>query len=236
MVFIQFQVISFEHGGVLIVFISILLIAIILSQIYSKKNRILRKLKTHPFKKIQLCKDDEYVKLKGKASSLNEVLISPIGKKKCVYYKVEIFQKRSNGKSSHWSSILKEEKFLDFILENQGEKAIVITDIPDKHKRTYLKPDEERTSGIWNDPPKFLDEYLKSHGKTSKGLFGFSKKMRYTEGVIEIGENTAIMGTANWKESDHDFDRYSSKTLFISGDSEHKLIITDHPKAQESKK
>ncbi|WP_298313812.1 hypothetical protein [uncultured Aquimarina sp.] len=224
------------NGGFFFIFLLGVIIFLIFSQIYSKKNRILRKLKEYPFKKIQLCKENEYIKIKGKAFPINEPFISPIGKSKCLYYKIQVEEKRSNGKSSSWRTIIKEEKFQDFIIESQGDKAIVSTKIPKSAKTVYLNQDIEYTSGTWNDPPNFLDQYLKSHGKDSTGLFGFNKSIRYREGVIEIGEKITILGTGNWKESDQNLDRYSSKSLYISGDSENKLIITDDPKAQELKK
>ncbi|AXT51695.1 hypothetical protein D1818_12910 [Aquimarina sp. BL5] len=224
------------NGGFFFIFLFGVIIFLIFSRIYSKKNRILRKLKEYPFKKIQLCKENEYIKIKGKAFPINEPFISPIGKRKCLYYKIQVEEKRSNGKSSSWRTIIKEEKFQDFIIESQGDKAIVSTKIPKSAKTVYLNQDVEYTSGTWNDPPNFLDQYLKSHGKDSTGLFGFNKSIRYREGVIEIGEKITILGTGNWKESDQNLDRYSSKSLYISGDSENKLIITDDPKAQELKK
>ncbi|MDH7447474.1 GIDE domain-containing protein [Aquimarina sp. 2201CG14-23] len=227
------------NDGIITVFgIGIILIAtgITIGYYFSNKNRILRALKKHPFKRIGLIKDNEYVKIKGKAISNDTSLVSPIGKRKCVYYQVEIQEKRSSGKSSHWHTIVKEHKFQDFIIESQTEKAIVITNVPNKNKRIYLNKDVEHSSGTWNDAPEFLENYLRSHGRESTGFLGFNKSIRYKEGAIEVGENITIMGTAKWKESDHNFDQYSSKSLFISGDGENKLIITDDPKAQESKK
>ncbi|WP_299220910.1 GIDE domain-containing protein [uncultured Aquimarina sp.] len=224
------------NGGFFFIFLFGVIIFLIFSQIYSKKNRMLRKLKEYPFKKIQLCKENEYIKIKGKAFPINEPFISPIGKRKCLYYKIQVEEKRSNGKSSSWRTIIQEEEFQDFIIESQGDKAIVSTKIPKSAKTVYLDQDIEYTSGTWNDAPKFLEQYLQSHGKDSTGLFGFNKSIRYREGVIEIGEKITILGTGNWKESDHNLDPYSSKSLYISGNSENKLIITDDPKAQELKK
>ncbi|WP_378180963.1 hypothetical protein [Aquimarina sp. SS2-1] len=229
------QIISNEY----LIIIALILIAVLLmffSYYFSRKSRILRKLNEFPYGKIQLCKDNDYIKIKGKASALASPLISPIGQRKCVYYKIEVEEKRSSGKNRHWSTIIKEEKFQNFIIESQGEKALVVTEIPEGNKMTYLQKDVEYTSGTWNDPPEFLEHYLKSHGKKSAGFLGFNKSIRYKEGAIEIGEIITILGIGNWKESDHNLDRYSSKSLYISGDSENKLIITDDPKAQELKK
>ncbi|WP_219007603.1 E3 ubiquitin ligase family protein [Aquimarina litoralis] len=197
---------------------------------------MLRKLKEHSFKRIQLCKDNEYIKVKGKAFPIGEPLLSPIGKRKCLYYKIQVEEKRSNGKSSSWRTIIKEEKFQNFMIENEGDKAIVMAETPKLDKTTYLNQDVAYTSGTWNDAPEFLEKYLASHGRKSTGFLGFNKSLRYKEGIIEIGEQITVLGVGNWKESDHNFDRYSSKSLHISGNRQQKLIITDLLKALNPKK
>lgn len=217
------------------VFIVVIAILVFIGYYFSHKNRILRKLKQVNPKRIQLIKDKEYTKVIGKTHTISESLISPIGKRKCVYYQIKVEEKRG-GKNKSWHTIIKEDNGIDFIIESSGEKAIIVTNSSPKTKMVYLVKDVKQASGTWNDPPKHLEAYLQSHGKDSTGLFGFNKSIRYREGVIEIGEKITILGTGNWKESDQNLDRYSSKSLYISGDSENKLIITDDPKAQELKK
>ncbi|WP_299258601.1 hypothetical protein [uncultured Aquimarina sp.] len=231
---IPFQINS--NGYFLImIFILIIVIAIFIGYYFSHKNRVLRKLKQANIKRIQLVKDKEYIKVIGKVQNIKEPLISPIGKRKCAYYQIIVEEKHS-GKNKSWHTIIKEDKAVNFIIESSGERAIVLVDTSPKTKMVYLVKDVKHVSGTWNDPPKYLETYLQSHGKDSTGLFGFNKSIRYREGVIEIGEKITLLGTGHWKESDHTLDRYSSKSLYISGDSENKLIITDDPKSQELKK
>ncbi|MFD2563841.1 hypothetical protein [Aquimarina rubra] len=231
---IPFQITS---NGYLVIIVFILIIALFafIGYYFSHKNRILRKISQIGSKRIQLVKDQEYIKIIGKVSTIDNPLVSPIGKRKCVYYQVRVQEKRG-GKNKSWHTIIKEDKGIDFIVESSGEKTIVQASTSAKTKMVYLVKDIKHSSGTWNDPSKHLETYLQSHGKDSTGLFGFNKSIRYREGVIEIGEKITLLGTGSWKESDHNLDRYSSKSLYISGDSENKLIITDDPKAQESKK
>ncbi|WP_405208594.1 hypothetical protein [Aquimarina sp. LLG6339-5] len=233
---LKLQLIAIGDSGFFFIFLFGIIVFLVLSQIYSKKNRMLRKLKEHSFKKIPLCKQNEYIKVKGKALPIDKPLVSPIGKRECLYYKIQVEEKRSNGKSSSWRTIINEEKIQNFILESEGSKAIINTNIPKKSKITYLNQDVEYTSGTWKDAPAFLQKFLQSHGRESTGFLGFNKSIRYKEGAIEINEEITILGIASWKESDHNFDRYSSKSMYISGDSKRKLIITDLSKAKESKK
>jgi len=219
----------------IIIFITILIV--IIGYYFSPRKRILRKLKQTDKKRIQLIKDHEYAKIIGKAIAIDKPLISPIGKRKCVYYQIKVEEKRG-GKNRSWHTIIKEDKGIDFIIEADGEKAVILanTNSTLKTRMVHLVKDVKHTSGTWNDPSKHLEAYLQSHGKDSTGLFGFNKSIRYHEGIIAVGEKITVLGTSNWKESDQNFDRYSSKNLYLSGDNENKLLITDDPKAQELKK
>ncbi len=198
----------------------------------SKKSTMLRKFKKASKKRISLVKENEYVKIVGKAHDIDEPLVSPIGKRKCVYYNIIIEENHGgNGKGRAWHPIHNEEKSTLFSVESSREKAIIDANIDPNSKTVYLVKDIQHRSGTWNEAPEFLEQVLQSRGLKSKAIFGLNKTSRYQEGVIEIGEEVSVMGIGNWKESDHKFDRYSSKNLFISGDNANKLLITDDPKA-----
>ncbi|MEW7289218.1 hypothetical protein [Aquimarina sp. 2304DJ70-9] len=181
-------------------------------------------------KRIQLIKENEYAKIIGKASAIdNHILTSPLGKKKCVYYQVHVTKK--TGKNS-LETLVKEEKCVDFIIESHREKAMIKTTITSNHRCVHLIEDVTHQSNFKMEASKHLEAYLNTHGKTSKNTMN---SIYYDEACIEIGEEISVMGIGNWKESDHGFDRYSSNNLFISGDNVNKLLITDDPKALLSK-
>lgn len=213
----------------LLIFILIVLAIIVISYYFNDRNKILRNLKKVPVKRIASIKENEYAKLFGKATALDTPLVSPLSKRKCVYYQIKVEKKVNTGKSSSWKTIIKEEKYIDFALQSLQEKVIIHTN--GSHKLTYLVKDVKKRSGFLNDASQNLEHYLNQHQESSEGFFGLNKTLRYNEGVIEIDEEIAVMGTGNWKESDHNFDRYSSKTLYLSGDKTNKLLITDDPKA-----
>ncbi len=215
----------------IILFVLIVIAIVAVTFYFSKRNKILRSMKKIPSKQIQLAKENEYLKIIGKAHCIDTPLISPISKRKCVYYQIKV-EERSGGKNKSWHTIINEEKAIDFSIESSGEKAIVQAYSSSNYKMVHLVKDVKRESGILNDPPKFLENYLASHGKDSTGFFGFNKTMHFQEGIIEIGEEISVLGTANWKVSDHMFDKYSTQNLFISGNKTNKLLITDDPKAK----
>ncbi len=230
-----FLLIASTETYLILFFILMIALIAVIGYYFSHKNRILRKLKKVDIKRIQLVKDKEYVKLTGKVNTINEPIISPIGKRKCVYYQVKVEEKRG-GKNKSWHTIIKEDNGIDFIIESGEDRALVEINSSPKTKMVYLVKDIKKASGTWNDPPEHLETYLQSYGKDSTGFLGFNKSIRYREGAIEVGEKITILGIGNWKESDHNFDRYSTKSLYISGDIKNKLVITDEPKAQDSKK
>ncbi len=221
----------------IVIFITLLvgIIAIIVFY-FSDKNRILRTVRKIHSKKIGLVKENEYIKIIGNAHGIDPSLISPIGKRHCVYYQIKVEQKKSNGNGSSWHTIIKEEKSIPFIIESDGEKAIVEPPVDSKAKIIYLIKDVKYRSGTWNDAPTYLENYLNAKGEKSTGFLGLNKTIRYQEGVIEIGEEIVVLGKGNWKKTEHNFDTYSSETLCIHGDLKNKLMITDDPKALQHRK
>lgn len=209
---------------------------ILLARYYNIKNKITRKLKNLPEKRITSIKTNEYAKIIGKAGILDKTITAPISKRKCLYYQVIIEQQKSYSENQTlWKTIIEEEKYIPFLIESKGEKAI-IEDIDPKNKMIYLVKDVQKSSGFLSNAPQELEDFLKTYGKKSKGLLGFNKTMRYTEGIIEVDEVIAVMGVGHWKKTDHIIDRYSSDTLHLYGDKKQKLIITDNPKVTTQKK
>ncbi|RZS99070.1 hypothetical protein [Aquimarina brevivitae] len=203
---------------------------ILLINYFSTKNRIRRKLKKIKPTAILSCKENQYVKIIGKAHNLKPALISPLSKKPCVYYQVEVERRRSSGDSNTWHTIIKDEQFIDFSIDSKGQKAIVAAKVPENAKKVYLTKDFKKSSGTFNDAPDYIENYLKTFEKSSQGFLGLNHDMRYREGIIEIGEEIAVLGIAKFRESEYNLDHYSSTDLFISGDPERKLFITDDQK------
>ena len=66
---------------------------------------------------------------------------------------------------------------------------------------------------------------------------GFNKQLRYTESIIEIGEEITIAGYIKWKKIDKPINGYSySKIPSIESFKKQKIIITDLPKEKFDKK
>jgi hypothetical protein len=209
-------------------FSTIILIGL-LSYYFSKKNRMLREFKKTRKKSINSIKRNEYAKIIGKAKHVGEPLVAPLSGRKCVYYHVVVEVKGDKS----WRKIIDDVKSQDFFISAASEMAIVKTsNLRADSKYIHLVKDFSKNSGFRKDAPENLEAYLKKHGKKSTGLFGVNKQMRYREGVIEIDENIAVKGMAEWESLNEPINGYSySKILTLTGTKKQKLLVTDEPKA-----
>lgn len=198
---------------------------------FSTKQRILRQLKEVRRKQIHSVRENEYVKIVGKAKHAGEPLIAPLSKRKCVYYDVKVQEK--SGK--HWKTIIDDVAFQDFFISTGTESAIIDLRIQrDNTKRIHLVTDHSLNSGFFKEPDAEIKRYLELNGNKPTGFFGMNKSLRYTESVIELDEEIAVMGIGKWKTIDTPVDGYSdSRVLTLTGTSKQRLLLTDEPKAMK---
>ena len=220
-----------------IILISIAVIVGLLMYYFNTKQRIIRTLSKLPIKQIGSLKYNEFTRFSGKALHVKEPLIAPFSKRKCVFYVMKIEKKKSTGKSSYWDTIVKEEKIQEFFLEKNGDFAMVRPSQNPKNYRSHLVVDKKANSGTFNDPtPEFM-ELLKSYNIDSEGFFGFNKSLRYSEAIIEIGEQITVAGIAKWKSLKEPIEGYSySKIAELESSDKQKLIITDLPNIKSKKR
>lgn len=208
---------------------SVVIIASILAHYFSTKNRIIRAFKKSRRKTINTVRKNEYTKIIGKAQAITPPLIAPLSGRTCVYYHVIVEIKRDK----KWKNIIDDVECQNFFIATNIERAIVKTfDLDNANKQIYLIKDFNKNSGFRNDPSEKLESYLKANNKTGKSLFGLNRKMRYREGIIELNEDIAVKGIAQWQTLTEPIDGYSySKILTLTGTKKQKLLITDEPKA-----
>lgn len=198
---------------------------------FSSKNRILRELKKRPRKAIQNVRENEYVKIIGKAKHAGEPLIAPLSKRKCVYYDIKV--KEQQGK--HWRTIIDDVAYEDFFIQTGTESAIVNLKVQTSEtQRVYLVEDHSKNSGTFKDAPKELEAYLHLHGHKSEGFFGLNKGLRYSESIIEVDEEIAVLGIGKWKTINTPMDSYSDRRILtLTGSTAQKLLVTDEPKGMK---
>jgi len=199
---------------------------------FNGKRVILRKLSITPNKPVGSLRTNEFTKITGKALHVREPLIAPLSKRKCIFYSVTIQKRVSTGKSSHWKTIVKEEKIQEFFINNNGDYAIIKPTKSPKNFISYLVTDKKARSGAFNSPTPEFESLLRQYNIESTNFFGFNKSLRYTEGVIEIGELITVAGIAKWKTLSEPIPEYGySKIAALESSDKQKLIITDLPTA-----
>lgn len=161
---------------------------------FSKEQQIkraLRKLRPTPLGEVR----DGLVKVRGTVATL-EALQAPLSGRACAYYEVIVEQRVSSGKSSSWRTIIREVEERDFLLEDgTGRARVEMVAV-----EAAVTKDGHWSSGTLNDATPELEEFLQRHGHASQGWV-FNKTLRYREGVLEPGEEVAVLG---WAEREID--------------------------------
>lgn len=216
----------------IIIILIICVIATIVFLVYYFNGRqvIIRTLSKIPVKPASSLRTNELSKVSGKALHVKEPLLAPYSQRKCVFYQIVIQQKVSNGKSSHWKTLVKDERFQDFFIDTNGDFVIVKPTNNPRNYISYLVKDKKQTSGTFNDPTPQFEAVLRRYNINPENFFGFNKRLRYKEGVIEIGERITVAGIAKWKTLNEPLPEYPySKIAELESDDKQKLIITDIP-------
>jgi hypothetical protein len=196
------------------------LIFIFVAWYFSKDARIKRALRKAPIMKVGDFTDGAVGRITGKVRMLEEFK-APISGRLCAHFQAKVQQRRQSGKSSHWRTIIEESDMVDFVVEDESGRAMVeaagaeVAVVKDAHFR----------SGTFNDATPELEAFLQRHGKSSTGLFGFNKTLRYTEGIIEEGEEVAVYGRGRWEKPAGG----GSRQLVIGAPPEGNVLISDDP-------
>ena len=148
-------------------------------------------------RKIAEFKSGDVAKIVGKVEFVDEPLIAPLSKRKCSLYYIQVKQKVSSGKSSHWKTIIEETVSCKYVIKEDDSYAY----INDKFPKCYIVQDRNYSSGFMNDAEEDIEKYLISKGHKSEGFLGLNKTLRYKEGVLEDGEEIAVFGKGDWEDA-----------------------------------
>lgn len=219
-----------------IIFILIIFAGVII-YFFDDKRRTIRLMSSLKNSNINNLKINELIKVSGKAKSIREPLIVPYSKRKCVYYLIKIEEEKGDDDNSYWRTIIKEEKTQEFLLEKNGDIVFVKLNNSPKNYKSQIIIDKKVTSGTFNDATHEFESLLKKYNLKSTGFLGFNKQLRYTESIIEVGEEITIAGFIKWKNINKTINGYSySKIPSIESSKQQKIIITDIPKEKLNKK
>lgn len=198
---------------------------IVLAIVFSKKARVRRALNKAPYKRIHEVQNGEKARVVGKIVYAGKVLTSPLTRRHCAAFHVEVQEYRQHGKSGSWVTVINDEQKGDIVIHDGMGNAHV-----DLVVQSLMVQDANFSSGTFNDATPELKEYLRFHGRDSTGLLGFNKQIRYKEGILEQGEVVAAVGVGTWNSARaKNLNLPNDKLLVLGPDEKGKLYITDDP-------
>ncbi|OFY84267.1 MAG: hypothetical protein A3F72_14700 [Bacteroidetes bacterium RIFCSPLOWO2_12_FULL_35_15] len=193
---------------------------------FSKEAVVRRKLRSMEGKRISDFQSGEVAKVKGSIKYVGDTLTAPLSGRKCAFYHVLVEERRSNGKNSHWVTIIEEEIASTLIIKDGNSYALIET----KMIKNYLLEDAQYSSGFLNDASETLQSYLKKHDRDSVSWIGLNNAIRYKEGILEEGELIAVTGKGNWKrKSEIKLDIPAEKILVIGAHDNEPVYFSDDP-------
>jgi hypothetical protein len=137
------------------------------------------------------------VKAVARLEGLGEPLVAPLSKRRCVHFDLIIEQWVSSGRSGRWETVVQERASQRFLVRDRSGCALVR---PDGAEIAVLRDEHYRSGPLRRATPE-LEALLERYGQKPVSRFGFSRKLRYREGVIESGEHVAIQGVATrWSD------------------------------------
>ena len=154
--------------------------------------------------------------VRGRVKAKGEPLVSPWGKRKCVYYKFEVTRYKGSGNDESASTYVEDERSVPFLLQDDsGEMEVESTEA-----KFQLRQDKHRYSGMFDSPSVSLKKLLKTrYGKKTKGWI-FNKKLSFEETSLELNEQIYVFGSAVSKNTSKDVG-------YILCKDEMPLIVTD---------
>lgn len=201
---------------IIIIFCSIAeVISIILYYSYSKRYHLIFNTETS---RITTLKKGFY-EIKGKVTFLTEKLISPMAQIPCVYFKLKIEELRSSGKSSSWHTIIKDEQYVRFGLQDSSGIAYIEM----KGAKFIFTKDLQGKTGLFKKASDELERVMNKYGKSTHSWI-FDKTLRYEETIIGEAEEIYVLGEVIDMEGYYPVFRKRKLPYIISDKSEETLL------------
>ena len=177
---------------VIILVFSALVIGCILIASSAGNWRRRRRIIATPTTPIAECTGDSVVEIKGKiVASEQGSFKTPFSGRDAVFCRVTVQERRSNGKSSYWHTIIEEIDARDFHVEDgSGQQARIAP----RGANCLLDKHSVASSGMFNDPPAQLVSFLTARGISSETWIGTNKSMQYLEEVLAPGDSLYAIG------------------------------------------
>lgn len=192
---------------------------------FGRDARINRLLRDSPEVMIRDFPDGGTGRITGQLRYVADPIYAPISGRECAFYEVIV----EEHKNDDWTVVIREILGTDFAVVDQSGEALVrmgnaeIVVVKDVHLR----------SGTFNDASEAMEALLARHHRSSQGVI-FNRSLRYKEGVLEEGEEVAVLSRGmrepdpNPKASAGPYREMATRLVMVSG-KEHPLYASDDP-------
>lgn len=219
---------------IVILVFSALVIGIIIVASSAGNWRRRQRIIATPTTPIAECTGDSVVEIKGKVvASEQGAFKTPFSGRDAVFCRVTVQERRSNGKSSYWHTIVEEIEAREFHVEDgSGQQARIAP----RGANCLLDKQSVTSSGMFNDPPPQLVSFLNARGVSSETWLGTNKSMQYLEEVIAPGDSLYAIGPSHREAGPPQPDAYRDvpgSRLVMSGTSSGALELLISNKSEE---
>lgn len=166
-----------------------------------------------------------FVEVKGRVKGASSLLTSPLAKKPCVYFRFHVEEHVQRGKNSHWRTVVDDKQCCGLLIEDASQASVAVNLMGSD---LILKPDSHARSGFMKDAGPELEATLAEYGRSSQGLI-FNKTMRYSETILEQGDELYVLGTAQNQGGKIVIDK-GNDLFIVSDQSEEQLTRSFHNK------
>ena len=149
------------------------------------------------------------------------LLVSPINRIECVFYRTTIQEWKGSGKSGRWETAHQEASQDPIYIEDGTGRARILP----QSATTEFEKDFERFSGALKGDafPAKVKTYLHQVGVESSAFLGLHPRLRCEEIFIRPGEQLYVLGWGTKKDDLVEFAAQGPETFIISDFSEKKL-------------
>ncbi len=182
-----------------IILFILIIVLLYLSFYFSRSEIISRKFNKSKYKNIAAFKDGEFGTIIGNIEQIETPLIAPLSGRKCAFYFVIVkeFAHNYGSKRKEWKNIIEKEAACKFIIKDNLDFAYVNS----SKIYSHVLKDFEYFSNNDNDATEKLEQFLKDNNHSSKNILARNKNLKYIEGIIEIGDQIAVSGKMEWKNT-----------------------------------
>lgn len=160
---------------------------------FSPDNVTKRLLRASPLTPLVKTSPGMIVRVTGRVRPVEETLQGPLSGRPCTWYGVYVDEWRSRGRSGSWVEIIREERGVDFYLDDGSAVALVRCRSP----RVVSVKDVSSSSGLFDDATPEELAVLNKYGRADTNMIGMNRRLRYREAAFEPGEHVTALGAVN---------------------------------------